>query len=98
MSSRSELKEVQRVDVGGLDTGDIAERADNVGVGGIVDDERAKSLTMTTVAHLTSSGAKFLRCMDFENILVCINSSEESDSFFCLCEICEVRIGNDERN
>lgn len=98
MSSRRELKKVQRVDISGLDTRDIAERADNVRVGGVVDDERAKSLTMTTVAHFTSASAKLLRCMDLEDIFVRINSSEESDSFFCLCEVCEMGIGNDERD
>jgi len=98
MPSRGELKEVQGVDISGLDTGDIAERADDVGVGGVVDDERTKSLTMTTVAGFTSASTEFLRCMHFEDILVSVDAPEESDCFFRLCELREVGVGNDERD
>ena len=34
--------------------------------------------------------------MHFKDIFVGIDSSEESDGFLCLCEIGEMRIGNDE--
>jgi len=98
MPSRGELKEVQGVDISGLDTRDIAERADDVGVGGVVDDERTKSLTMTTVAGFTSASTEFLGCMHFEDILVSVDAPEESDCFFRLCELREVGVGNDERD
>jgi hypothetical protein len=90
------LEQIQGIDIGSLDTRDIPETPDDVGVGGIMDDEGTEPLAVSSIAHFTSTGPKFLGGTDLVDVRVGIDASEEGDSIFCLDKGSEVGIFNDE--
>jgi hypothetical protein len=69
------LEQIQGIDIGSLDAGDIPETPNDVGVGGIMDDEGTKPLTVSSIPHFASTGPKFLRCTDLVDVRVSIDSS-----------------------
>lgn len=82
VSTWCELKEIKREDRAGLNTGDIAERADKVlAVGfGVVDDEGSAALTVAATSHFSFTSAEFAGCLDLADVRTSTDSLEESQS------------------
>ena len=74
-----ELEEVQGVDGAGLDTGDVAECADErlAVCLAVVDDEWATALAVAAATHLTLSCAQLARFLDFDDVWACTDGLEE---------------------
>jgi hypothetical protein len=81
VTTRGELEEVEGVDGGGLNTGDVAEGLDELlAVGlGVVDDERTTALAETTATHLTLTGAGLARLLDLDEVRAGTDSLEEGN-------------------
>ena len=92
------MEQIQGIDIGGLDSRDISETPDNVRVWCIMNDERTKSLTVSSIPHFPSTSTEFLRRTDLGDVMVGVDASEEGDSILCLGKGIEVGILNDERN
>ena len=69
VAARGELQQVERVDVGELDAGDVAEGAGDAVVG-VVHHKRAAALHEAAVTHLTLTGAHGLRGDDLLHVVV----------------------------
>lgn len=102
VSTRGELEEVEGVDVRGLDTGDVAERLDEVlaVLGGVVDDEGATALDAAAVPQLTLTGAELAGVLDLLDIGGGTDSLEEVDGLGGLLQgtVGEGGAGDDEGN
>ena len=79
MSTRGELEEVELVDRAGLDTWDVLERT-NKSLILLVDDERAPSLPVSPVPHLSLTGSDLARVGNLGDIGVGRDGLEELDS------------------
>lgn len=85
MTTGGELEEVESLDVGKFDTGEVAEGLYDAIVF-VVDDEGAAALAVATVAHLTLSGAKFARVGDLDDVGVGVDALQEGDSLLGLLQ------------
>jgi hypothetical protein len=81
VTTGGELEEVEGVDGGGLDTGDVAEGLDELlAVGlGVVDDEGTTALAETTATHLTLTGTGLLGLLDLHEVRAGTDSLEEGN-------------------
>jgi len=98
MSARGQLEQIQGIDIGGLDSGDISETPDDIRVWCVMNDERTTSLAVSSIPHFPSTSAEFLGRTDLVDVMVSVDASEQSDSILRLGKRSEVRIFNDERN
>lgn len=82
VTTRSELKQVQGVDVADLNTRDVAEGLDDVlaVLGRVNNEERTTALGVPAVPQLALASAELARALDLLNILTSTNSLEEGDS------------------
>lgn len=96
VSSRGELEEVQAVDRGDLNTGQVAESLDN-SVVLVVDNERTTSLNVAAVAELALTSSDLARVGDLDNVVVSLDGLEEGNSLLGLGQVLD-RVLNDERN
>jgi len=81
VTTRGELEEVEGIDGGGLNTGDVAEALDEVlavGLGG-VDDERTTALAVATAPHLTLTSTELLGLLNLLDVGASANSLEEGN-------------------
>lgn len=81
VATGGELEEVEGVDGGGLNTGDVAEGLDEllaVGIG-VVDNERTTALAETTTTHLTLTGTGLLGLLDLDEVRAGTDSLEEGN-------------------
>jgi hypothetical protein len=76
MTSWSELQEGQTGNVGKVDTWNVTEGLDEGGLVGI-DNERTTSLNVTTVSHLTLTGADVARSNDTLDIGIGVDLLQE---------------------
>lgn len=81
VTTGGELEEVEGVDGGCLDTGDVAEGLDELlAVGlGVVDDERTTALAETTATHLTLTGTGLLGLLDLDEVRAGTDGLEEGN-------------------
>lgn len=97
-----ELEEVQGSDGRGLDTGDVAESANQLtAVGlGVVDDQGTAALAVAAVSQLTLSCAQFAGLLDLDDIWAGTDSLQQSDGSGGLDEsgALDSLAGDDERN
>lgn len=77
--ARGELEKVERVDVGNLDTRDVAERLDDALVL-LVDDKGATALGEAATPELALAGAHVLAAHDLSNVLGGTNGLKEGNS------------------
>ena len=102
MSTWGELKKVERVDWGSLDTWDVAECANELSaiLLWVVDDERATALLVTAVPQLSLSGSELARSLNLVNVWTSTDGGQKSDSGRCLCDGCAGESGgrNNERD
>ena len=96
MTTRGELEEIESLDAGKFDTGEVAECLYDAVIFA-VDDERATALAVATVAHLSLSGAESARVCDLDDIGVSVDALQEGDCFLGLVEGFDGG-GDDERN
>lgn len=82
VTTGGQLQQVQGVDGGGLDTGDVAEALDQLlAVNlGVVDDQRATALAVAAATELALAGAELLGALDLLNIGTGTNSLQEAES------------------
>ena len=80
VTTGSQLEQVQGGDGAGLDTGDVAESADEVLAidGGVVDDERTTALAVAAATELALTGTELLGALDLLDIGTGADSLEES--------------------
>lgn len=88
VTTGGKLEEVESVDRGGLNTGDVAESADELlAVNlGVVDNERTTALAETAAPQLTLTGAHLLGLLDLNELFTGTNSLEELDGSLSLGE------------
>ena len=82
VSTRSQLKQVQREYRGSLHSGDVAEgtyQMFTIGLG-VVHDQGAAALTMSATSHLTLTGSELARLLHLDDIRACTNRLEECSS------------------
>jgi hypothetical protein len=63
-----------------------------------MNDKRTKSLTVSSIPHLPSTGTELLGCADLGDVRVGIDAPEEGDGILCLGEGNEMGILDDERD
>jgi len=85
MPTGSELKEVEPPDINNLYTGKIAESLDDTVVL-VVNNKRTTALTVSAVPQFTLSCAELARVGNLHNVLVCVETLEESNSLLGLFE------------
>lgn len=102
VTTRGKLEEVEGVDGGSLDTGDVAESANELLsiLVGVVDDEGTTALSVATVPELTLTGTELLGGLDLLDVLASTDSLQESKSSRGLGNgsVGESGRRNDERN
>lgn len=102
MTAGRELEEVEGEDGGGLDTGNVAEGADELLsiLIRVVNDERSTALSVAAVSQLTLSGAELLGSLDLLDIGTSTDGLEEGEGCGCLGNsgVGEGGRGNDEGN
>lgn len=94
VSSGGELEDVETLDGAELNTGNVAESLDNTGVL-VVDDKGTTALGVAAVADLANAGTNLARVGDLDNVVVGVDSLEESDSLLGLGQALG-GVGNDE--
>jgi len=85
MSSGSELEERKAINVGNVQSDNVAESVLDVLVVG-VDEERTTAESVTTVSHLTLSGADLLGLLGTGNIEIGVMASEDLDGILGLLD------------
>lgn len=96
VTSRGELEKVERANVGGLDTGNVAESLNDTVVLG-VDDEGSTALTVLASTSLTLAGTDLLRGDDLGDVGVGVETLESGNGGLGLLDRLN-RVGDDERN
>jgi len=86
VSTRGEGEQAEAVDRAELNTRNVAERAGDAVVFG-VHDERTPALDVTTVTHLTLTGAHVAARLDLFNVSVGTNLLQELDSLGRLLDV-----------
>lgn len=88
VTTGGELEEVESVDRGGLNTGDVAESADELLAVNlrVVDNERTTALAETAAPQLTLTGAHLLGLLDLNELFTGTDSLEELDGSLGLGE------------
>jgi hypothetical protein len=94
VTTGGEAEEVEGADVGGLDTGKVAESLDDTLVL-VVDDQGTATLAVLAVAGLTLTGADLLRGDDLGNVGVSLEALESGDGLLGLLDRLDGG-GNDE--
>lgn len=81
MTTRRELEKVERVDRRRLHTGDVAESLDELPAIrlGVVDNERATALAVTTVTQLTLTGTDLAGLLDLDEVGTGTDGLQQSD-------------------
>lgn len=82
VAAGGELEEVEGVDGGGLDTGDVAEAADELlAVNlGVVDDQGSTALAVPTAPELALSGAELLGALDLVDVAARADGLQKTES------------------
>ena len=94
MTAGGELEEVERADVGGLDTRDVAEGLDQAVVL-VVDDEGAAALAELAVAGLATAGADLAAGDDLGDVGVGLEGLERGDGLLGLLD--RLELGRDDQ-
>lgn len=82
MTTGGELQQVQGVDGGGLDTGDVAESLDELLAVdlGVVDDERPAALAVAAATELALTGAELLGALDLLQVGAGTDGLQQTES------------------
>lgn len=96
VTTGSELKEVQAVHIGDLNTRQVAECLGDALVLA-VHDKRTTTLAVATVPHLALTSTKLPRIRDLDNISVCTESLKQRNGFLSLGDLLGIS-RNDERD
>lgn len=82
VTTRGELEEVQGVDIGCLNTGQVAETLDELSAVnlGVVDDQRTTTLAVATASELTLTGTELLGALGLQDILAGTDGSQDLES------------------
>jgi len=97
VASRGKAEEVESVDVGKLDAGNVAESSGQGG-GFVVDEDGAEALDITSSSHLALSGADLLGVDDTLNVGVSVDVLQESNSLGGLVDGVDGLVVNNERD
>lgn len=79
LTTRSQLEEVHSVDVAEINSGDVSEGLNHLGVIIGIDEQGSSSLNESSVSHFSFTGSQFLALNDSDDIIIDVESLQESD-------------------